>query len=122
MRSEARWVLALAAVMILEGCQGRFERKSEAPAVSEPEASEVVAGDETGAAPMTEAARSQAMQNMAVEMNQGLEQAQAGDPTQQESEQAYQEFERQRLEMNRLAEGRADSATASDAADYPPPP
>lgn len=73
--------------------------------------------------PRSEAQRTREMEAKQSELNRRLEAAKAGGMTPAEIEQAYQEYERERIELNQMAEAtEALPGDASEAVDYPPPP
>lgn len=72
--------------------------------------------------PPSEAGRTREMEAKQEEMNRKLEAARAGGMTPEEIERAYQEYERDRLELNQMAETAAPPPADAPVADYPPPP
>lgn len=78
--------------------------------------------------PPSAAQRTRAMEEKKSGIDRKYEAARAGGLSPEEAERAYQEAERERLELNRYAEGAAsqpaDPPPPDDAgaADYPPPP
>lgn len=70
--------------------------------------------------PPSEAGRAREMEAKQEEMNRKLEAARAGGMTPEEIERAYQEYERERLELNQMAESAAPPP--ADAPVDPPPP
>jgi len=71
----------------------------------------------TTAPPYTEADRTYQMEQGAADLNQQFADAQEGNLSPEEAEQAYQEFEKKRLELNRIGEQGSQGGGS-----YPPPP
>jgi hypothetical protein len=69
--------------------------------------------------PGSEAQRTREMDAKKAEMDRIAQEAKMGEMTPEQMEQAYRDYERERIEMNQASEG---SAPPVEAADYPPPP
>ena len=77
--------------------------------------------------PVSEGQRTREMQAKQAEMDQKLEDAKASGMTPEEAEKAYQQYERDRQELNKMSDTAApppaDAPPADPpAGDYPPPP
>ena len=119
MRRIGRGAPALLLSLGLLACNAN---RAPEPAPESAGSAEVVE-DTAAPAPPSESARTAEMAERQAEMNRKLEDAKASGLSQEELEQAYRDYEAERLELNRAAEGAPpapDEATA--AADYPPPP
>lgn len=109
----------LAVALVATGCSGK-KGNAEIPAS---EAYDPGPPSTMDAPPPSEAQRSREMNAKQAEMNRKLEEAKTGDLTPEQIEQAYRDYERERLELNQMADTTAPPpADAPAADDYPPPP
>jgi hypothetical protein len=120
MRRFARGAPALLLSLGLVACNANREP---APAAEPAESLETAEAPAAMPPPGSEAARTAEMEERQAEMNRKLEDAKASWLSQEELDQAYRDYEAERLELNRAAEGAPPAPDeASAAADYPPPP
>ncbi len=111
--------LTAVGVSLVAACYDGSTRQRE---VEESSAGAADATYETSAPqPYSEAERTHTMEARAAEMNRKLEEARAGGLSEQEAQRAFEEFERERAELNRISESGSAPAESEAPAFQPPP-
>ena len=109
---------ALALGLLVAGCGKKVHNDPPASELYDPGPP----SNHTSPPPQTESQRTREMEAKQAEMNRIAEEARSGQMTPEQVEQAYKDYERQRLEMNQISERNAPPPADAPVADYPPPP
>ena len=103
----------------LAACQGRLERAPRGADETAADSSYETGADAVDDEFASEAGRTEAMEDLAIEAQERFDEAMADATTDEERIRAYEEFEQQRLDLNEMAES---ESTAEDGDAFGPPP